>query len=269
MSFVLKALKGSIIGVGVLLPGVSGSILAMVFNMYDLITQTLANPIKMIKKNFFELLPIGIGGVIGVFVCSFILNAWLENNFELLKCAFIGMMIGSLPVVYGAAKAFKPQKRNYVFGVIAVAMMIALALFNNITSSDIQGSTNPLSLIFYGLVVGFGTIVPGMSASALLIYFGGYQILLGAIANLEVVTALFIGIGLLISLWLTSKLIQLCLKKFAAQTSYAILGFAVGSIFLIMPDFSQSWNYLLGLALAVVGFVIALCFAKAEEKMAK
>ncbi len=266
MNFLSGFLKGLIIGAGAIAPGVSGGALAVIFGLYDKITDFIAHLNRNFKKNLVFFIPIGIGGIAGVLIFSRIIE-FLFQNFETeVRFAFMGLMLGTVPSVVKEANK-KGYKTKYLFPfIISLALTLTITyLENNASISVNEFGTGPVHLIIYGLIIGFGTIIPGISASLILMYMGAYEIVIGAISDLRIMLMFYIGIGFILSILLFAKLVSMLFKKAYGMTYYTILGLVLGSIISIFPGFEISFYYFMNLAVLILCCVMSYSLSRYAE----
>lgn len=109
-----------------------------------------------------------------------------------------------------------------------------------------------------------GIVVPGVSSTVILMTFGVYATYLEAISHIDFAVLLPMGIGILIGSILFLKLIQICLKKYFVQTFYSIIGFVLGSIFVLYPGYGLNFESFFSILLLLCGFLIGLKFENLE-----
>jgi putative membrane protein len=213
MDYMSGFLKGLVLGAAAIAPGVSGGALAVIFGLYDKITYFIAHFTKDFKENLLYFLPLGIGGVVGVLLFSRIIE-YLFNYYEIeVKYAFIGLMLGTMPLVVRQANK-KGYKHKYLIPfIITLCITLIAAYFENHEINVIMDAGNaPVNLIVYGAIIGFGTIIPGVSASIILMFAGAYEIVIGAISNIQIVMLFYLGIGFVLSVLLLAKIVSMLLK---------------------------------------------------------
>lgn len=270
MNFILNFLKGLFIGVGAIMPGVSGGSLAVIFGLYEKITDLIANIFvdfkKNLKKNAIFFLPIGLGGIVGVLGFSKIMEYLFLNFNHEVKYLFIGLIIGTLPLVFKQANS-RGFKRSYlVYFVLSFGITIFVTLLDNNAVNTISNSQPGLfMLLLCGGILGFGTIIPGISASFILIYIGVYDSVLAAISGLDVYMLIPLGIGFALSILVFAKLIDILFKKAYGYTYYTILGFVIGSVIPIFPGFGFSIKYLVCVLLLMIGFCVSFLLGRVNK----
>lgn len=237
--FFKNAGLGAGIGVAMIIPGVSGGTIAVLFKIYDKLIGAISDLRKDFKNSFFFLLPIIIGAVIGIVALYFPLKYAIEYAPMPTILLFAGLMLGSLP------KLFKDTLKNgfkwtdIIAIVIPLAFVIGVCFIPSLGQADLS-ATMPVwgyfVIILIGAVASCALVVPGVSGSLLLLIFGYYQPILNTVSALLtnfghsiLVLALF-AVGLILGFFSIAKLMRLLLKKFPRGTGWAIMGFVIGSI---------------------------------------
>lgn len=263
MDFLSGFLKGVAMGAGAIAPGVSGGALAVIFGLYDKITNFIAHLNRNFKKNLAFFIPVGIGAVAGVLAFSRIIEFLFQYYETEVRYAFVGLMLGTLPSVIGEANK-KGYKQKYLLPfIISLALtLIVTYLENNAVNIINEAGTGPVHVIVYGLIIGFGTIIPGISASIILMYMGAYEIVIGAISNLQLILIFYLGIGFIISVLLFAKLISILFEKAYGITYYTILGLVVGSIASVFPGFEISFYYLMNLMILLLCCILSYSLSR-------
>ncbi len=258
MNFFSRVFIGILLGAGAIAPGVSGGALAVIFGLYDKITFFIAHLNYKFKENVKFFIPIGIGAVLGVLLFTRIIE-FLFKYYEIeVRYAFVGLMLGTIPSVIKEAnkKGFKQKYLIPFIATFALTLILAYLEKNAVSIIKLVGY-EPIHIIIYGLIIGFGTIIPGISASIILMYMGVYEFVISAISNLQIVNIFYLGIGFVISILLFAKLISMLFKRFYGITYYAILGLVIGSIITVFPGFSMTSFYLFNAFLLVVCFLLS------------
>ena len=263
MTFLSRLLKGLLIGAGAIAPGVSGGALAVIFGLYDKMTFFIANFTYKFKENVKFFIPVGIGGVLGVLLFSRIIELLFTYHETAVRYAFIGLMSGTIPSVVREANK-KGFKQSYLIPLIITFALTLMLTYLEESAVSFNNLSDPstFNVIIYGLIIGFGTIIPGISASIILMYIGAYEFVITAISNLSVMYGFYMGIGFVISILLFSKLISMLFKKFYGVTFYAILGLVLGSIISIFPGFSYTPDYVFNIVLLIGCFTLSYNISK-------
>ena len=278
-----SALLGFFIGLAVIVPGISGSTVAIIFKLYDQFLYAVGNLFKKFKKCFAFLLPIGIGMVVGVLLGFISVKKLLEIIPFAVVCLFAGLMCGAFPAVKDEIKgAERNTKRIALFAVglfipIALGCASAWLATGETASTDIFGKVewwHILLGLLIGYVVGVTQIVPGLSASAFLMAVGWFGSLVDSVSmtywqSNPAIFLLYMGLGFgfLAGLFTFSKFLTYLFAK-ARHTSYfMIVGLSLGSILSMFCNgdiietyvaWAQNGIAWLDLGLGVVLFAIGL-----------
>lgn len=256
MFFLLSTFKGFLIGAGAILPGISSGVLCVILGIYEKLVNSVLEIFKDFKKNFSFLLPIVIGGSIGFFVFGSLLNYFFNSYNVECKLLFLGLILGSIPSLFKEANKKKKFRLSFLFYTfISFAFGLLLFLLENKISNSYMGIQNSFIFLFLsGFAMSAGVIIPGISSTVILMCFGTYYIYLEAISCFNVSILLPIGIGLVCGAISFLFLIRFLFNNYSYQTYYSIIGFVLGSIFVLIPN---TFN-LLSVLLFILGLFIAL-----------
>lgn len=260
MEFFLSSLKGVLIGAGAILPGISSGVLCVIFGFYEKLVNSVLGIFKDFKKNFSFLFPITLGCIIGFFLFGRILNHFLNLYDSECKLLFLGLILGSVPALFKEANKKKKFRLSFLFYTfISFAFGLFLILLeNNISNSYVSANTNVLFLFISGFAMSAGIIIPGVSSTVILMCFGSYYIYLESIALLNLNILIPIGLGLICGSIFFLFLIRFLFKNYSHQTYYSIIGFVLGSIFILIPN---NFN-LISIILFILGLIISLKLEK-------
>lgn len=230
MNVLSDFLKGILIGVGNIAPGVSGGALAMIFGMYEKMIHAVSHFFKDIKKNTIYLVPIGLGAVIGIVAFSNVLSFLMENYPMPTSYAFAGLIIGTLPLLI--RRANRRGFKVYYWAPLVLTLLIGLSFVLVETAPRVGGlaSIGAFRLILGGFVLAGSLVIPGVSGSVLLILLGIYEAFLKSVSNMDIVVLLPVAIGLGLGALFFSKLMDYLLENHYGVTYYAILGFVIGAL---------------------------------------
>lgn len=262
MNFLSDFLKGIIIGIGAVAPGVSGGTFAVMFGVYSKLTNAIANIFKDFLKKAIDLFPLGLGIGFGILSFSRVMQYLFQYHETNVKFLFIGLMLGTVPSVIKDANK-KGFKKSYLIPcLIAFGITTIFTILQNSTINIIPGpSTGLLSNIFYGIIISFGTIIPGVSSSFILMYIGAYETLLDALVSLDLMVIIPVGIGFGLSILLFAKLINYLFSRAYGFTYYTVLGFVLGSALAIIPKAEYGSEILLGILYCVIGASLSYIFS--------
>ncbi|MCI6157725.1 MAG: DUF368 domain-containing protein [Peptoniphilaceae bacterium] len=277
--WMLRLLKGILIGIGAILPGLSGGVLAVIFGFYPPLIHFLSDIRREFWKNVRYFIPIGIGVLGGVFLFSvFVKNAFGRYEAQFV-CLFIGFVIGTFPSLFRAAGQKGRGKRDW--GILALFTLLIFGLmYIGRALPHVQPSI-PV-WFFSGMLVALGFIVPGMSPSNFLIYFGLYDKMAAGIESLQLSMLIPFGLGGILCVILFSKLVAWLFKRYYSGIYHAILGMVIGSTLGIFPSIvfpayqtsalrasgmSLFPAVIFGIVMLIAGIVISFLFSRLEERV--
>ena len=238
MNGFLNMIKGIFIGAGAIVPGVSSGVLCVIFGIYEKLLDAVLNFFKDIKHNIKFLFPIALGVGIGVLLFSNILNYLLYDFPIHTKAIFIGLIIGTIPSLIkevNEKETFKPQNVFYLLIALAIGIITVMLENRMHIVSNVDGMSI-MYLIMCGAIMSIGIVVPGVSSTIILMLLGTYSVYLQSVANLYLPVLIPMGIGLVLGSIIVMKLTKKLLEKYYAQTFYSIIGFTIGSIFVLLPQ---------------------------------
>lgn len=263
-------LKGFIIGIGKIIPGVSGAMLAITLGVYDKAILAITDFTSDKKKNFKLLLLLGIGIISSIIVFSKIINYFYNNHYIPTMLFFMGLIIGGIP---GLINKTSYNYRNIIITSVSflIVTILSFSFINN--TYMLKGNFVDYIILFIGgITEAFSSIVPGISGTALFMVMGIYNIVIEMLANLTNVfyvidnflLIVFFIIGLLLGVILISILVKWLFSKYSSKTYSAILGFCLSNVvilFLKIITYSPSlFGYLIGIPLSLIGYFIGkLC----------
>lgn len=226
----------------------------VLFGLYEKLVNSVLNFFKDIRKNFAFLFPICLGVFVGVFLFGNALKFLFDKYYIPTSFAFIGLILGSIPLVLKQANLNNVSFLHILCMLITFSFSLYLvALEGNITNSLTFNSNS--FLIIAGIITSAGIVIPGVSKTVILMLLGIYEIYISAIANLNLSVLFPIGIGIVIGGLLFLVLINFLFKIAKSYTYFAIVGFVLGSIFVIYPGFSFNLVGFLSIILFLICFV--------------
>lgn len=224
----IRLAKGIGIGIGFILPGLSGGVLAVIFGMYDIMLRFLANLRRKFWQHVNFFIPVGIGGLIGVFLFSKVVSFALDRYAAQAVSLFIGFVVGTFPSLYRKAGALGRKKSD-------ITLMLGLALLFGalmVFVGERELAKLPANFgtwLMSGALIGLGVIVPGMSPSNFLLYFGLYDKMTDGISRLDFSVIIPLGIGLLVCIIVLAKFVNWLFERYHTTMYHFILGLVIGS----------------------------------------
>lgn len=270
IGFIFKIFQGSLVGLGAVLPGISGGVLCVIFGIYKTIMEFLASPFKRLKTHLPGLLPYGIGFVAGFLGVSKVLAFLLEKHPDPSVCVFVGLIAGMLPSLFKEAGREGKSKASYV--AMVTGAVVIFALLTGLKFLNVTIEPNFVWYIFCGFCLALSLIAPGMSFSTLLMPLGLYQPFVDGIGNLDFSVLIPGGIGALLTIILLSNVINALFKKHYSVSFHAIIGIVIMATIMIIPfaGFTASLtSCIINVLCIIAGFVVATLLDKFNTKILK
>ena len=275
-AWLVRLLRGIAVGVGFILPGLSGGVLAVIFKIYDPLIKFLANPFRNLWRQVKYFLPVGIGGLIGVFLFSVVVSAAFGRYEAIFVCLFIGFVIGTFPSLWRQAGQQGRAAKHGLILVVSAVVIFAIMLLGGSMNLEVPPSI-PVWL-GSGALIGLGVIVPGMSPSNFLIYFGLYNKMTDGIKDVDPAVFIPLFIGLVLCVVLLAKAANWAFDRHYAGMYHFILGMVAGSSLAIFPTVvldpervertGLGWGAFLGACavMLVLGVIASWLFSKVEDR---
>ena len=263
----LLFLKGIIVGLGGIAPGLSGSVLLIIFGLYRKTLEALGTLLTDFRKKVRFLLPLAGGMVIGVLLFSKVIDYLLRFHEMPTRFCFLGLILGTLPMVWREVKK-EGFSRKYLL-LIALAAGLGVWFFT-VNPAAFPQVTDPtlLQSVLLGVAVAATAIIPGVDPAVFLSTLGFYEMYVAALANLDFSVLVPMAVGLGIGAVAISRGMNLLFRRLYTATQCVIFG-----IFLSMIPNMLSDNCALGfngvsilsLVLTVLGFGLSFYLGDLEE----
>ena len=288
LQWILDILRGIVIGVSNIIPGVSGGTMAVSMGIYDRVIYAVNNLFKQFKKNFRELLPILIGVLIGLFAFAALIGSLLGTKSEEIPItrlptnfACIGLILGGLPAIFKRVNMKKAGIPGIVLFLIFLAMVVVLPLLNPPEARTLDHSVGTMLLMIpLGAISSSTMVIPGVSGSMIMMLLGYYNSIINAMNDLRggdwssLAILLPYVIGLLVGIVFIAKLMNYLLKKHGALTFSAIFGLVIGSpVALLMQNrecfpLANAGNWIACIVCLIIGFAVAWFMSTLDKKQA-
>lgn len=243
---VLLFLKGIVVGAANIIPGVSGGTIAVIMGIFDRLIEALNTLFKKFKENLLFLLPVGLGAAVGIVGLSRVIN-WALSNYEVqTNFFFVGLVAGSIPLIYKRAVSKSSFKPIYIIPfLIGAACVIGMAFITPSGGGEaaIQTLTfgNFFKMLGGGAIAAAAMVVPGISGSLVMVLLGMYSSVTLAIekattfGNFDTMlegglVLVPLAIGVLIGIFTIAKIIEIVMKKYFTGTYFGIFGLMIGSL---------------------------------------
>lgn len=285
MQLLIQILRGIVIGIANIIPGVSGGTMMVSMGIYDTLIYCITHLFKDFKKSILTLLPYGIGALVGIIGLASLLEFLFEVYPFPTATAFVGLILGGVPPII---KKIDKKKLNITALIIFLFFftgIVLLSIFGN--SNNVVNLTfslvNVLTMIVVGCIAAATMIIPGVSGSMILMLMGYYEPTLNAVSSFK--DALFsfnvagmlqplglllpfvIGVG--IGIFAVAKVIEWLLKRYSTYTYCGVLGLVASSpiaILIGIPFSSVSLTlWIVSILTFAIGFVVAHTLAKEEK----
>ncbi len=257
MSFILDILRGMIIGIANIIPGVSGGTMMVSMGIYDKIIGSINGIFKDIKKSIRTLLPYVIGMLMAIALLAKVITLLLANFPIQTEVAFIGLVLGSIPVILSKVKGKPKGIASAIAFVCCFALIIVLQVIGEGNTPDAVLTLSPaqlLILFLMGVISSAAMVIPGVSGSMMLMLLGYYNPVVGSISRLldalgarnigEILqcvgTLLPFGIGVIVGILVIAKLIEMLLQSFPGPTYFGIMGLVAASPLAILMSLDYS-----------------------------
>ena len=274
-----NVLKGMVIGIANVIPGVSGGTMMVAMGIYDKLIHCITHLFSELKKNLLFLAPIAVGMALAVVGSSFT----IEKMFELFpfqtSLLFVGLVVGGLPAMWKNVKGKSIKVGHIITCVLFLALVVGMALLGETEGNAAEltfSLVNAIKLFFVGVIAAATMVIPGVSGSMVLLLLGYYNPILSTI-NAFIRAALYFdfagimagvgvlapfGIGMVIGIFAIAKLIEIIFAKFPLYAYWGIIGLIVASPFAILAMGSFGTitviSILTGVVALAIGCVIAM-----------
>lgn len=287
MKHLIKIIKGSLVGMASILPGVSGSMIAAVFNIYQMLVSALNKFTKTPFKAIASVWQYILGIIIGLFLGFFVIRLFLDIAPLPITLLFIGFILGAIPYMLKIIKETKTTFSHYATLVTAMMIMLSFLLIHE----GNQGGGSLFVIFLIGLITSSALIIPGLSGATMLIALGFYEPLLDLIGNIistgfaldfqnllnYLPAFIILVVGTIVGLIFMGKVMFVVLNKYKKYFYMAVLGFVFISPINILytlnessttPIFQMDWYFwVTGAALLVTGIFASLRISSYSEKM--
>lgn len=261
-------LKGLGVGATMMVPGVSGGSMAMILGIYDKLITSVSSFRKHKKENLLFLGFFSGGGGLGMFLFAKPLLNLIESSPMLLMYLFIGIVAGGVPMIYQKAKVSKRSPGMVLYPVLGIVIVLLFSMVPaDLFQVEMDGSpASLLLLVSTGIIGAAALVLPGISVSYLFLMMGVYDETMKAVSAFDLAYLLPLGIGLIIGILLTTKILEKAMKEHTRVTYLIILGFVAGSVIQVFPGIPAGSQFLFCIAAFVAGFGIIQILNGLERK---
>ena len=251
--------KGIIVGLGGVAPGLSGSVLLIIFGLYQKTLDALGNLLTDFRKNLRFLAPLVAGMFLGVLLFSKVIDFFLTGYEMPTRFCFLGLILGTLPMVWQEVR-----KEGFSRGYYLVIGLAALAgtWFFTVNPNAFPQVSDPtlLQKLLLGVAVAATAIVPGVDPAVFLSTLGFYEMYVKALANVDLAILIPMVGGLAAGAVAISFTMSWLFRRFYTASFSVIFGIFLSMIpNMLTADCVLGWNGVSAVSVAVLilGFIIS------------
>ena len=274
-----NVLKGMVIGVANIIPGVSGGTMMVAMGIYDKLIHCITHLFSELKKNILFLAPIAVGMGLAIVLSSFTIEKMFESFPFQTSLLFVGLVVGGLPAMWKNVKGKEIKVGHIITCALFLALVVGMALLGEKEGNAANlafNLGNVIKLFAVGVIAAATMVIPGVSGSMVLLLMGYYNPILSAISgfirsalsfdiqgilNGVGVLAPF-GVGIVVGIFAIAKLIEIIFAKFPLYAYWGIIGLIVASPFAILAVGSfpviTVMSIITGVVALAIGFIIAM-----------
>lgn len=269
---IILGVKGFIMGIANIIPGVSGGTLALTLGIYERFIGAISHFLSNLKENIKFLLPIAIGLGLAILSMSRVIDYSYEHFPIPTTLFFVGLVIGGIPMLYHKVKGKKEGKQisSWIILLMTFSLVIVMAFADQLFGTTAKVNLSGLDLwgyiilFFVGMIAAATMVIPGVSGSLVLMLLGYYYPILKIVKALtkfenlgeNIVIAGVFGVGVLVGIVLISKIIEFLLKKFETKTYYGVLGFIFASVLAIpISTYNEVENLVFSVPQILIGII--------------
>jgi len=252
-------LKGFIVGLGKIIPGVSGSMLAITLGIYENILEAVTNFFNNPKKHSKLLVNFGIGVFLAIIFFSKLILFLLNNYYEPTMYLFLGLIVGTL---LPFTKELKWNIKSFILFIVFLSLTFIISFMRTTTNFIFTGSLlDYLYTSFLGIIDAFTSIVPGISGTAIFMLLGSYEYVLKILSNPFSLLFIIYGIGLILGIIIICYIMNYLLKYKRNETNIVIFAFMISSVGILLIGIKNFFNIFM-LLMFIIGIIIGYIFDK-------
>lgn len=278
-SFIMNIVRGIIIGIANIIPGVSGGTLMVSMGIYDKLIHAVTHLFSQFSKSMKLLFPILIGIALSLMGLAKLFDYLLVHYPIATNLGFIGLICGSLPAIFNQVRHKGFNWVNILCFAVFFIFIVATAAMGETGGANVTLEATPgglFMLFIVGVISAATMVIPGVSGSMILMLMGYYQPIIDLVSksidsvlHLDwalmghcIVLGLPFAIGVVLGIFGIAKLIEWVFKRWRTQTYWAILGLIISSPVAILMKTSWasfSWVQLVcGIAACIAGALAAM-----------
>ena len=253
----LNFIKGILVGIAKIIPGFSGAVLMISFNLYDRAIRAITNFFDDVINNFLFLLEFGLGVLVGIVFFSKIVVFLLTHYYLYTMAFFVGLILGGVPCIM---KHFSFSVRNILLIILSFGFVMLLSFLDIQSNYTLHHNFFDIIMFFFsGILEAVGMVIPGISSTALLMLIGIYSYYIEIVSHLFSIHLFFnnlfflipFSLGIVVGVIFISLLVNYFFRYHEEEMFSVIFGFSLGSLFLLVMRFFP---------LFVGGLSVVICF---------
>lgn len=269
----LKAVKdllvGTLVGIVSMLPGASGATIAVVFGIYERLISDLADIRKKLLKDLRFIIPVGIGILLGLFLCAFGLKGLMDRWEVPMMFFFVALIVTQIPDIMALSKDDSPMtKWNWAAFVGGFLVMMGVLVMGMGNESD-RTVDNAFVWLVVGMILAVSKLAPGVSGSTILLAMGLFTPFMNALTDFDMSALIPGGIGLIIGALAFSKVIDRFMTNNRKSTYIAILGLTVGSVVAVAIEGGIKMDGTEMILQSIIGIVLGLVLGAGLSKVSR
>ena len=264
-------LKGIIAGIGGVAPGLSGSVFLVILGLYQKTITAIGTLFKNFKQNVIFLFPLFLGFGVGAILFSKIVDFLLANYEMYTRFAFLGLVLGTIPLFYKEVKKEGFHKKYYIFIILAAIFGFSLFSFNK-NLFPIITNPNIIQSVFLGVAVAGSSIVPGVDSAVILSSLGLYELYVSSLANFDLSVLIPAGVGLVVGALVISFIMNKLLKRYYTATFSIIFGLFLSIIPNVLNESCKigfNFESFLSFFILICGFALSYFLGDIEGNVKK
>ena len=267
-------LVGTLVGIVSMLPGASGATIAVIFGIYERLISDLADIRDKLLHDLRFIIVVGIGIVIGLFICAFGLDALMDEWEVPMMFFFAALIAAQVPDIKALGDDNGPMTSfNWIALIVGFAVMIAIlgiSLSGNGVDRDVDGF---LIWVAVGMILAVSKLAPGVSGSTILLALGLFTPFMDAMTGFEMSALIPGGIGLLIGILVFSKIIDHFIRNNRKSTYMVILGLTIGSIVAVsveaLTKLEGTTEIVQSVVFIVLGLILGIGLSRISRRYAE
>lgn len=259
-------ISGIIVGIAKIIPGLSGAVVMISFNLYDKAIRAITNFFDDVYKNFIFLFNLGVGVIVGIVMFSKVVSFFINNYYVYTVSLFVGLIMGGIPIIF---RKVNKCKSNYLILILSFIIITLLSFFGIDNNYIIKNNFTDIIIFFIaGILEAVGSVLPGISSTALLMIVGVYDIYISSISNIFNISNFYSSLrflipfsfGLLFGIIFITLIINYLFKHFYQYTFSFIIGVSLSSLFLllikVLININNVYCFMFCLIIMYVGYFV-------------